>query len=133
MRHLFLATICFMLICSCASNHSQMCPEEQLATPGTALLKRYASTQPAENVKIVIKELDGEKFSGTASTIEVLPGSHTVKLDFVVPWLAKPGHTRSTEIRFNAEEGGEYAFGYPSHRPYKLKIFDTKTGKTVSY
>ena len=133
MRYLFFATISFMMISSCASNNNQMYSEEHLQTSETALLKKYVSSQPSKYVKIVIRELDGKKFSGTRSTIEVLPGSHTIKIDFVVPESVKPGSTKSKEMRFNAEAGGEYAFAYPAHRPYKVKIYDTKTGETVSY
>ena len=133
MRYLFFATICFMMITSCASNNNQMYSEEQLPTSETARLKRYVSSQPSKYVKIVIREFDGKKFSGTTSTIEVLPGSHTIKIDFVVPGSVKPGSTKSKEMRFNAEAGGEYAFAYPSHRPYKVKIYDINTGETVSY
>lgn len=133
MKYLFYAAICFMMIISCASNYNQVPSEEQLPTSETAKLKRYVSSQPSKYVKIVIRELDGEKFNGTASTIEVLPGSHTIKIDFVVPGSVKQGSTESKEMRFKAEAGGEYAFAYPSHRPKKIKIYDINTGETVSY
>ena len=133
MRYLFFATICFMMISSYTSNYNKVYSEEQLPTSETARLKRYVSSQPSKYVKIVIRELDGEKFSGTTSTLEVLPGSHTIKIDFVVPGSVRPGSTKSKEMRFNAAAGGEYAFAYPSRRPYKIKIYDINTGETVSY
>ena len=133
MRYLFITILCFMVISSCASTNDQIYSEEQLPPTETARLHRYVSNQPSKFVKIVIKEFDDEKFSGTPSTIEILPGSHTIKLDFVMPGAVSPASMRSKEIRFNAEAGAEYAFGYPSNRPYKLLIYDINTGEKVSY
>lgn len=131
MRYLFFATLCFLVISACASNSGKMSSEE--ARPEASSLNRYATNQPANHVKIVIKEFDGEQFSGPPSSLEILPGSHTIKIDFVILGDEQPGYPRSKELRFDTKEGGEYAFGYPSTKPYKLYIYDINTGEKVSY
>jgi hypothetical protein len=96
-------------------------------------LNRYATNQPANHVKIVIREFDGEKFSGPPSSLEIRPGSHTIQIDFVILGSEESSYPRSKELRFDSKEGGEYAFGYPSTKPYKLFIYDINTGEKVSY
>ena len=132
MRHLLFATLCFLITSACASNSSKMYSEEK-APHRTSRLNRYATNQPANHVKIVIREFDGEKFSGPPSSLEILPGSHTMKIDFVILGTEESGYPRSKELRFNTRKGGEYAFGYPSTKPYKLFIYDINTGEKVSY
>ena len=104
-----------------------------LMSKNFAGINRYATNQPSNHVKIVIREFDGEKFSGPPSSLEILPGSHTIKIDFVILGTEKSEFPRSKELRFDTKEGGEYAFGYPSSKPYKLFIYDINTGEKVSY
>ena len=132
MRYLFFAALCFIVMSACASNSGKIYSEEK-AQPEASSLNRYATNQPANHVKIVIREFDGEKFSGPPSSLEILPGSHTIKIDFVILKDEKSGFPRSKELRFDTKEGGEYAFGSPSNRPYKLFIYDINTGEKVSY
>jgi hypothetical protein len=132
MRYLLLAALCFIAMSACASNSGKIYSEEK-AQPEASSLNRYATNQPANHVKIVIREFDGVKFSGPPSSLEILPGSHTIKIDFVILKDEKPGYPRSKELRFDTKEGGEYAFGYPSTRPYKLFIYDINTGEKVSH
>ena len=132
MRYLFFATLCFLVISACASNSGKMYSEEK-EPPKESSLNRYATNQPANHVKIVIREFDGEKFSGPPSSLEILPGSHTIKIDFIILGAEESGYPRSKELRFDSKEGGEYAFGYPSTKPYKLFIYDINTGEKVSY
>jgi hypothetical protein len=117
---------------ACASNSGKVYSEEKAPSKASSL-NRYAANQPANNVKIVIREFDGKKFSGPPSSLEILPGSHTIKIDFVILGDEKPEYPRSKELRFNTKEGGEYAFGYPSSKPYKLFIYDINTGEKASY
>ena len=132
MRNLFFAGLCFLVISACASNSGKMYSEGKAPTKASSL-NRYATNQPANHVKIVIREFDGEKFSGPPSSLEILPGSHTIKIDFVILGDEESGYPRSKELRFDSKEGGEYAFGYPSTKPYKLFIYDINTGEKVSY
>ena len=132
MRYLFFAALYFLVINACASNSGKMYSKEK-APPEASSLNRYATNQPANNVKIVIREFDGEKFSGPPSSLEILPGSHTIKIDFIILGSEESGYPRSKELRFDSKEGGEYAFGYPSSKPYKLFIYDINTGEKVSY
>jgi len=132
MRYLFFPTLCFLIISACASNSGKIHSEER-NPPQASSLNRYATNQPANHVKIVIRELDGEKFSGPPSSLKILPGSHTMRIEFVILGADESGYLRSKELRFDSKEGGEYAFGYPSTKPYKLFIYDINTGEKVSY
>ena len=132
MRYLLFVTLSLFIISSCASNSSKMYSEERAPAKASSL-NRYATNQPSNHVKIVIREFDGEKFSGPPSSLEILPGSHTIKIDFVILGTEKSEFPRSKELRFDTKEGGEYAFGYPSSKPYKLFIYDINTGEKVSY
>ena len=133
-RFLFFITICFIMISSCASNVIQMYSGERLSSSETARLQRYASDQPYKNVKIIIFEFDGKKFSDTPNTIEFLPGSHTISFDFEVDGNSRIVYrSPPRRIRFTAEAGGEYAFGYPSSERRGFWIYDINTGEMDSY
>ena len=113
MRYLFFATLCFLVVSACASNSGKMYSEEK--PPMASSLNRYATNQPANNVKIVIREFDGEKFSGPPSSLKILPGSHTIKIDFVVLGTEESGYPRSKELRFDTKEGGGICLWLPIH------------------
>jgi hypothetical protein len=136
MRFLLFTTLSFMVMSSCSSsNILRLYPEPPLLSSETARLHLFDGESRYRNssecaLKLTIKEFDGKKPTNSYETLEFLPGSHSVTVDFQ-PFMT--GGIR--EMHFDAKAGGEYIFGCGMN--YRLgewttDVLDRATGAKVS-
>jgi hypothetical protein len=129
------------LLSSCASSKMQrLYSGESLPTSETARLHRFDGGRRDQSsnqcfLKIRIRELDGKTLTRSSDTLEFLPGSHSVAVDF--QYLSEGVSPISTStIHFDAEAGGEYIFGCNLNtysRQWSVWVVDSFTGKNVRY
>ena len=128
------------LLSACASTKMQLYSGKSLPASETARLHRFAGErrdQASDQCLLIIriKEFDFVKPSVSYETLEFLPGSHAVSVDFQ-PLDEGVSPMSPTTIRFDAEAGGEYAFGcgvnYRS-KEWWVWVIEQITGERVSY
>jgi hypothetical protein len=144
MRFLFFTTICFVVIISCSSSKIlRLYPEPPLLSSETARLHRIAGEYRYRSsskciFKLRIKGFDGKEPSGSDETLEFLPGSQSVTVDFpgfMTGGLERIDPKHPIEIHFDAKAGGEYILGCGTNYrsgEWTAGVHDMVTGAKVS-